>query len=119
MSSDWTRWLACIGVMAAGVAARPIAQPTFRSGVDLVTVDATVLDGDGRPVPTLHAEDFHIEVDGTSRRVVSARFLDQTQPRDAICSISGRPCSFLLPIIHAPPWICSNTGQRCGRLRFR
>ncbi len=89
MSSDWTRWLACIGVMAAGVAARPIAQPTFRSGVDLVTVDATVLDGDGRPVPTLHAEDFHIEVDGTSRRVVSARFLDQTQPRDAAALVSG------------------------------
>jgi hypothetical protein len=29
---------------------RTARQPTFRSGVDLVTVDAAVLDGDGRPV---------------------------------------------------------------------
>jgi len=52
-------------------------QPTFRSGVDLVTVDATVLDRDGRPLDALGPADFRLEVDGRSRRVVSAQFVSQ------------------------------------------
>ena len=57
-------------------------QPTFRSGVDLVTVDAAVLDGDGRPVPGLRAEDFRIQVDGRPRRIVAAQFVDLSRPAD-------------------------------------
>ena len=52
-------------------------QPTFRSGVDLVTVDATVLDRDGRPLDALGPADFRLEVDGRSRRVISAQFVSQ------------------------------------------
>jgi len=63
MSSDLTRWFFCAAVIAA-TAVGTARQPTFRSGVDLVTVDAAVLDGDGRPVPSLRAEDFRLEVDG-------------------------------------------------------
>src|SRR5688572_548232 len=81
MSSKRTGWIVCAAVMAAtaAVAAR---QPTFRSGVDLVTVDAAVLDGDGRPVPGLRAEDFRIEVDGRPRRIVSAHFVDLDEPSE-------------------------------------
>ena len=79
MSSDWTRWLFCVWVMAAPTVGTA-RQPTFRSGVDLVTVDAAVLDGDGRPVPALRAEDFRIEVDGRPRRIVSAQFVDLSEP---------------------------------------
>jgi VWFA-related protein len=50
-------------------------EPVFRSGVDLVTVDATVLGRDGRPVETLGPDDFKIEIDGRPRRVVSAHFV--------------------------------------------
>ena len=32
--------------------------PTFRTGANLVRVDATVLDHRGQPVPSLKAEDF-------------------------------------------------------------
>lgn len=78
MSSDWTRWFSCAAVIAA-TAVGTARQPTFRSGVDLVTVDAAVLDGDGRPVPGLRAEDFRIEVDGRPRRIVSAQFVDQSE----------------------------------------
>ena len=52
-------------------------QPTFRSGVDLVTLDATVLGGDGSPVDNLGPDDFRLEVDGRARRVVSAQYVSQ------------------------------------------
>ena len=75
MSSKRTRWVVFVTVVAltAGLTAR---QPTFRSGVELVTVDAAVLDGDGRPVAGLSPEDFRVEVDGRPRRIVSAQFVD-------------------------------------------
>ena len=79
MSSAQTSWLFSVIVVAATTAATA-RQPTFRSGVDLVTVDAAVLDGEGRPVPALRAEDFRIEVDGRPRRIVSAQFVDMTEP---------------------------------------
>jgi VWFA-related protein len=78
-------------------------QPTFRSGVDLVTVDAAVLDGDGRPVPGLGAEDFRIDVDGRPRRIVSAQFVDLSGPAD-------RPA--LPPAAH----FSSNAGAGDGRI---
>jgi VWFA-related protein len=56
-------------------------KPTFRSGVELVTVDAAVHDGDGRPVTTLTAEDFRLDVDGRRRAVVSAQFVSQSAER--------------------------------------
>jgi VWFA-related protein len=52
-------------------------QPTFRSGVDLVTVDATVLSRDGVPIDNLGPDDFRLEVDGRIRRVVSAQYVSQ------------------------------------------
>jgi len=55
-------------------------QPTFRSGVDLVTVDATVLDRDGRPIDSLGPDDFRLDVDGRPRPVVSAQFVSQAAP---------------------------------------
>ena len=54
---------------------QPILPPIFRSGVDLVTVDATVLDGDGRPIEGLSAQDFELRVDGKPRAVASAHFV--------------------------------------------
>lgn len=52
-------------------------QPIFRSGVDLVTVDATVLSRDGVPIDNLGPDDFRLEVDGRPRRVVSAQYVSQ------------------------------------------
>ena len=50
-------------------------QPVFRSGVELVTLDVSVIDDGGRPVEGLGAEQFEITVDGAPRRVVSAQFV--------------------------------------------
>src|SRR5688572_9716058 len=51
------------------------SAPTFRAGVDLVTVDVTVLDRNGRPIEDLKPEDFTVKIDGTSRRVVAAELV--------------------------------------------
>src|SRR5512137_998415 len=47
------------------------APPTFPSGVELITVDAVVLDKDGRPVPGLTREDFVVKEDGRPREIAS------------------------------------------------
>ena len=73
--------IALLTALAAGV---PLAaqapdpgqqRPVFRSTVELVAVDVTVLDADGRPVPNLTVDDFTLRVDGQSRRLVSAQFV--------------------------------------------
>ena len=50
----------------------------FRTSVDLVTVDVSVLGDGGEPVADLGADDFAIQVDGKMRRVVSAQFISAT-----------------------------------------
>lgn len=54
-------------------------QAVFRSGVDLMTVDATVIAASGMPEPDLTAADFALKVDGRARRVLSAQFVRQTR----------------------------------------
>jgi VWFA-related protein len=51
--------------------------PVFRSGVDLVTVDATVVDGRGQPIGGLTADQFTLKVDGQPRRIVSVQFVSR------------------------------------------
>ena len=50
----------------------PIKGPTFRTGVELVTVDVGVSDERGRPVTDLLPPDFVVKIDGEVRKVVSA-----------------------------------------------
>jgi VWFA-related protein len=49
-----------------------IQGPRFRTGVDLVAVDVSVVDQNGKPVDDLLAPDFVVKIDGETRRVVSA-----------------------------------------------
>ena len=50
-------------------------RTTFKSAVDLVPVDVSVVDKDGRPVATLTAQDFTLSVDGKPRTIASAEFI--------------------------------------------
>jgi VWFA-related protein len=50
-------------------------QPVFRAGVDLLTVDATVVDREGKQITDLKPADFVVEVDGNPRPVVSAEYV--------------------------------------------
>jgi VWFA-related protein len=53
----------------------PAQGPTFRTGVDLVSVDVAVVDRNGRPVEDLRAPEFTVKIDGETRRVVSAELI--------------------------------------------
>lgn len=59
----------------AGAARQPVAQPqqTFRSSVDLVTIQASVRDRRGRPMKGLTAGDFEVRDNGQLRPILSWR----------------------------------------------
>lgn len=67
--------LCVVASVGAGRATAPrqAQAPAFRSGVDLVAVDVTVLSRGGDPVASLTAEDFTLRVDGQPRPIVSVR----------------------------------------------
>jgi VWFA-related protein len=67
-------------------------QTTFRSGVDLVLLDVTVLDKDGRQISDLQARDFSIEVGGKKRALVAAQFV-QSGKRDAVAASGSAPAN--------------------------
>ena len=78
--------LALIAAQAAH--AQDQQPPRFQSGVEVVTVDVTVVDGDGRPILDLQPRDFVVEVDGLRRRVISAEWVALTPATPA-----GSPCA--------------------------
>ncbi len=69
MSGAYT---AVLGLLAVSLAAQ---QTVFRSGVDVVTADVTVVNRDGMPIQGLGADAFEVRVDGSSRRVVWTEFV--------------------------------------------
>src|SRR5688572_1262341 len=69
--------LAGVCVVAQGQPPQqPPAQPPFKSGVELVMVDAQVVDKKGNPIPGLTADKFEVTIDGKKRPVVSAELID-------------------------------------------
>jgi VWFA-related protein len=75
--------------------------PAFKTGTDLVVVEATVVDRSGKPAPDLGAADFTVEVDGRPREIVSAEFVSPPAP-------GARPTS-------VDPDVSVNTAQAQGR----
>ena len=66
--------LATGAVLAAQQAAQP-PQTTFKSGVDLILIEATVLDKDGRPIADLQAKEFSIKIGGKARTIAAAEYI--------------------------------------------
>ena len=60
-----------IVVLLAAVALQSPQQPVFRSGVQVVEVDARVFDRDGRFVTTLTRDDFEILEEGAPQQIVA------------------------------------------------
>ena len=57
--------------------------PTFRSGTNVVRVDVSVMDRDGRPVRNLSAEDFELRENGELQSITSFKLVDANgQPTD-------------------------------------
>src|SRR5688572_29428855 len=66
--------VAALGAVAVAPAARAQEKPTgqgfsFRTGVELINVTATVTDEHGRFVPNLKAEDFIVYEDGNPQAI--------------------------------------------------
>jgi VWFA-related protein len=100
--------LVCLASMLSPLRASPggtgarQAPPTFPSGVELVTVDAVVLDHDGRPVPGLTRDDFVVKEGGRPQDVVSFEAFD----------VGARPEE---PDVVAPAAVASNQPRGAGR----
>ena len=96
----FTAALAAAGQEPPPQAASPQTPPRFRSGIDLVSVDVTVLSRGGEPVASLKADDFTLLVDGTARPIVSARRVEASRalPPDAL---DARPEDAAVPPVDA------------------
>lgn len=72
-------------VLAATATAVAAQQaPVFKSGVTLVTVDVTVLDKNGKPVPGLSAEEFQIKLNGKLQPVRAMSYVQVAEKQAAL-----------------------------------
>ena len=54
--------------------------PVFRTGVEVLPIDVTVVDRDGRQITDLTAADFTVEVDGKPRKVLTSEYIKLYDP---------------------------------------
>ena len=94
---------AALIAMTAAVAAQ---VPTFQAGVEVIALDVSVVDGQGRPVEDLSLDDFVIDVDGSPRQVLSAELV--TVDEDA-ASVPPEP------VVSAEAFYSSNLAPAIGR----
>lgn len=76
--------LAPMPVAAQEAASPPVQGPTFRTGVDLITLDVAAVDDEGRPVDGLQAPEFTVQIDGRPRRIVSVEQVRFPVPEPAV-----------------------------------
>ena len=70
--------LAATAVLAAATGRAqdsPQTAPSFRSGVEALPVDVTVVNDRGEPIRDLIVSDFTVRIDGRPRKVVSAQWI--------------------------------------------
>ena len=67
--------------------------PVFRAGVELISIDVTALDSNGRQVIDLTAADFQVEIDGARRQVSTVEYIRSADPLRVI----GAPHKVVVP----------------------
>ena len=84
--------LVCAVAVASGQEPQQPAPPTFRTGIDLVRVDVSVIGRDAEMVTDLEASDFIVEEDGIPVKVETLQFvrLDGTRTSDTDESLEIR-----------------------------
>jgi VWFA-related protein len=116
MRRDLTRSLAVTGMLAVAGGGWLLAQqpspvqapPAFRTDVDIVRLDVSVLDKDRRPVRGLTAADFTIRVDGRERPIAAFAPVELTPVATPVPAASW--------VRDAPRDVISNAGADEGRL---
>ncbi len=96
--------LSMAGPGASDLLAQTDQAPVFRSGIEVMQVDVTVVDEKGMPVRDLRAPEFNVTVDGQPRRVISAEFISSSS---ALTAEQAKP---------RDPYVSNNTDRRPGRL---
>lgn len=82
-------------------------QATFKTGVDVVAVDVSIVDKNGRPIDDLKLEEFTLKVDGKPRKLSSAEFIslrhtdDTPDPEKTVYSTNqgAKPGRLILIVI--------------------
>jgi VWFA-related protein len=95
-----------LGATVALVSGAQQRAPVFRSGIELIEVDAIVTDRDGKPVRDLTAADFQIFEDGRPKAIQTFRFVDLPY---ATASPGLQPAN------DVEPGVAANTGDE-GRI---
>lgn len=102
-------WLFLLSACGAGAAAlAQERQPTFRTGVQLVRIDVTVLDDKRQPVRGLQASDFTVLEDGRPRPIRSFQAVD----------VAAAPRSAPMAPVPAHDVVTNQTGSDTSRLIF-
>ena len=84
--------LFAVAVFATSASQEP-QRPVLRSGVELLIVDAQVIDKEGQPIATLRPEDFEVELGGKKRKVVSAELVRYGATAAAVSSTAAVPAA--------------------------
>lgn len=72
---------ACLFALAAQAQQPPqLPRPTFETGVEVILVDAHVVDRKGQPIVDLKPEEFEVEISGRKRKVASVQFVSYAGP---------------------------------------
>ncbi len=74
--------------VAATALVHPQAQPTFRSGTDLVRLDIRVVDAAGRPITDLRQDEVEVIEDGATRPTLY--FQRMTEPSETFVDAAAR-----------------------------
>ncbi|HTL01550.1 MAG TPA: VWA domain-containing protein [Vicinamibacterales bacterium] len=86
------------------VAAQAPQAPVFRSSVEVLEVDVSVVDDRSAPVPDVQAAEFTVTVDGKPRRVISSQYVSDVSPESQGAFAA------------ADPYVSTNSDVRPGRL---
>jgi VWFA-related protein len=77
-------------------------RPRYQSGIEITSIDVSVVDADGRPVQGLTAADFTVRIGGSPRRVATADWVPLTATADRAADAAAAPATFSSNL-DAPP----------------
>src|ERR1700730_14538348 len=105
---DWS-FLLLAAAAGGGALAHARQQPSFKTGVQLVRIDVSVLDEKRQPVRGLQASDFTVLEDGQPRPIRSFQAVDVAVSTPPIAPIAPMP---------APEVATNRMGDDTSRLIF-